>query len=49
MAHRNPFSIRSSVCIAGEFNNWTPTRTPLSYNDQMGVHESVVPLGPGLH
>jgi len=45
----HPGAPGSSICIAGAFNNWTPARTPLRYNDQMGVHEAVVPLPPGSH
>ncbi|MFG0274707.1 MAG: AAA family ATPase [Phycisphaerales bacterium] len=45
----HPGAPSSRVCIAGDFNNWTPSRTPLRYNDQMGVHEAVVPLHTGLH
>jgi len=45
----HPGAPQSRVCIAGDFNNWTPSRTPLRYNDQMGVHEAVVPLDAGLH
>jgi chromosome partitioning protein len=45
----HPGAPASRVCIAGDFNNWTPSRTPLRYNDQTGVHEAIVPLHTGLH
>lgn len=37
----------SSVAVAGEFNRWSPSATPLRYNPESGLHEGVVELPPG--
>jgi chromosome partitioning protein len=42
-----PFSIGSSVCVAGEFNQWTPERTPLRPNPATGSLEALVEMPPG--
>jgi len=35
------------VAIAGDFNRWSDTTTPLRYNDSVGVYETIVELPPG--
>jgi hypothetical protein len=42
-----PLSIGSRVCIAGEFNKWSPTATPMLRNEQRGVFEITLALPPG--
>ena len=37
-----------SVCVVGDFNGWSPERTPLS-DDGTGVWSAMVPLPPGQH
>ncbi len=37
----------SSVAVAGEFNRWSPSATPLRYNPSSGLHEGLVELPPG--
>lgn len=39
----------ASVCIAGEFNGWTPETSPMRFNPRAGVHEAIVELKPGTH
>lgn len=38
---------RTSVAVAGDFNRWSPTETPMQYNPVSGTHEICVPLPPG--
>jgi hypothetical protein len=45
----HPGSPRSEVCIAGDFNSWTPQRTRLRYNPDLGIHEACVQIPPGAH
>jgi chromosome partitioning protein len=42
-----PLSIGSRVYIAGEFNQWSPTATPMLRNEQRGVFELTLALPPG--
>lgn len=44
---RAPVSIGRSVAIAGDFNQWSPERTPLRLNEADGVLEAVVFMPPG--
>lgn len=37
------------VCVAGDFNDWSATATPMRRNMDLGVHEAVVPLSPGRY
>lgn len=39
----------ASVCIAGDFNHWSPTANPLRLNDQLGVFEAIFALPPGTY
>jgi chromosome partitioning protein len=38
-----------SISIAGDFNHWSCTATPLRYNPQLKVFEAIVELPPGTH
>lgn len=42
-----PLSIGQQVCIAGDFNNWSPVSHRLRPNPAAGVHELCIPLPPG--
>lgn len=42
-----PLSIGQQVCIAGDFNNWSPVSHRLRPNPATGVHELCIPLPPG--
>jgi chromosome partitioning protein len=35
--------------IAGDFNDWSPTATPLAHNAGRGVDEALVKVSPGRH
>jgi chromosome partitioning protein len=37
------------LAVAGDFNNWSPTATPLRYNAQLGLAETLVTMEPGAH
>lgn len=37
----------SRVSVAGDFNGWSATATPMRYNEAVGVHEVCVPTSPG--
>lgn len=37
------------ICVAGDFNSWSPSSTPLKYNADSEVYEAVVPLPPGRY
>jgi len=43
-----PLSIGQSVAVAGEFNDWTPERTPLRANPYTGALEALVNIRPGF-
>ena len=45
----HPGTPSSSICIAGDFNNWNPATTKLKYNTTLGLHEACVPLRIGMH
>ena len=38
-----------ALAIAGEFNHWSPTATPLRLNAAVGVFEALVKLPPGSY
>lgn len=44
-----PLSSGATMAIAGTFNNWSPSATPMHRNDAMGVWELCLPLPPGEH
>ena len=37
------------VAIAGDFNDWSPTATPLKHDDNIGVFQACIPLPPGRY
>ncbi len=43
----HPGGETSRLFIAGDFNGWSPTATPLRFNQRLGVHEACVPLPAG--
>lgn len=38
-----------SVCIAGDFNRWSPAATPLARNEALGVWQTCLRLPPGRY
>ncbi len=44
-----PAELGENVTVAGSFNNWSPTDTPLRYNPQIGVIETLVPIPSGSY
>jgi chromosome partitioning protein len=44
---RAPASIGRSVAVAGDFNQWSPERTPLRLNEASGALEAVAFMPPG--
>jgi len=43
----HPGGETSRLFVAGDFNGWSPTATPLRFNKRLGVHEACVPLPAG--
>ena len=39
----------SQVCVAGTFNNWSPTKNPLKDNPDSGHFKAVLNLPEGTH
>lgn len=37
------------VCVAGDFNNWSPVANPLEHNDRLGVWQTCLPLNKGRY
>lgn len=44
-----PLTLGKKICIAGDFNGWSPTSTPMLANQQTDVHELCLNLSPGQH
>lgn len=44
-----PLPAARQVSIAGDFNNWSPTATPLKRNDDLGIWQTVVQVPPGRY
>jgi chromosome partitioning protein len=42
-----PLSVGSRICVAGDFNGWSPSATPMRRNEELGVFELTLPLPPG--
>jgi chromosome partitioning protein len=38
-----------AVCVAGDFNGWSATATPLKRDDRLGVWQACVPVPPGRY
>src|SRR5690606_31210465 len=41
-----PLTIGTWVAIAGDFNEWTPSKSVMRRNEELGVFELCVPLAP---
>lgn len=37
------------ISVAGDFNNWSPTATPLRPDDDLGVWQACIPIPPGRY
>ncbi|MHC4995656.1 MAG: AAA family ATPase [Planctomycetota bacterium] len=37
------------VCVAGDFNNWSPVANPMEHNDRLGVWQTCLPLDKGRY
>ncbi len=56
-AHPTPRGVRFTqpgdrshlVCVAGEFNRWSATATPLRYDAGLGAHEALVQIPSGRY
>lgn len=44
-----PITLGATVAIAGSFNSWSPTATPMRRNEESGIFETCIPLPPGEH
>lgn len=44
-----PGSFAKTIYIAGDFNGWSSTSTPMARNEVLGVFEKTLPLPPGRH
>jgi len=44
-----PATIGRMLSIAGEFNHWSATSTPMRLDEQSGVYQIIVPLPPGTY
>ena len=44
-----PGEATTSISIAGDFNQWSPTATPLYHQSQLGVQQALVQIPPGLY
>ncbi|MBQ6915018.1 MAG: glycogen-binding domain-containing protein [Kiritimatiellae bacterium] len=38
-----------TVCLAGDFNNWSPTAKKMAYKARAGVYTASVKLAPGTY
>lgn len=43
----HPAPPNAKVAIAGDFNDWSPERTPMRYNSKTGAFEAIVDISPG--
>lgn len=44
-----PGSAEDRVAIACEWNRWSPSANPLTHDPRTGLHQAILPLGPGHH
>lgn len=44
-----PGQATTSIAVAGDFNQWSPTATPLHHQPQLGVQQALVQIPPGLY
>lgn len=42
-----PLSLGHSVCVAGDFNNWSMTANPMRRNPTLSIFETCIPIAPG--
>ena len=40
---------RQAVSVAGDFNHWSPSETPLPFDPGLGAHHAIVELPPGRY
>jgi chromosome partitioning protein len=45
----HPAEAIKHVFVAGDFNGWSATSTPLAYDKQLGTHEAVIEMPPGRY
>ncbi len=45
----HPGDDRATIYVAGDFNDWSATSTPLRYDDRIGAHETVIEMPPGRY
>ena len=45
----HPAEAMKHVFVAGDFNHWSATSTPLTYDEQLGTHEAMVEMPPGRY
>ena len=44
-----PGEATTSIAVAGDFNQWSPTATVLIHQPQLGVQQALVQIPPGLY
>lgn len=44
-----PVNGSTRIGLAGDFNQWDPTRTPMTRDEQMGVWQAIVDVPPGKY
>ncbi len=49
VAFTQPGEPATNIAIAGEFNGWSPSATPLSYDAAEGAHRALVRIPPGKY
>ena len=37
------------ISVAGDFNHWSPTATPLTYDASVGAHQTLIEIPPGRY
>ncbi len=44
-----PAGLGQSIHVAGDFNHWSQTATPLTYDEITGAHQALVEIPPGRY
>jgi 1,4-alpha-glucan branching enzyme len=44
-----PQQTARQISVAGDFNNWSPTATPLRKDETLGVWQACIPIPPGRY
>lgn len=44
-----PQQSASQISVAGDFNNWSPSATPLRKDENLGVWQACIPIPPGRY